>query len=275
MSKFIWGPKPSAIRRARRLLKRVKKVVEIRIDAVVLIETRRPLNERRLKSLTKSIENEGQQQPIQVYALEGIHKGKFGLSAGNHRLTAMKRLGYQTILANVLSRADAKVWLPSENIHRADSRALDYSEDIVRYRIAVKEKASPNVLIPNGGRQPNDRGISKLAKAMGIDRKRIADAFRHDRLPIKVKRAIRKLKLDNNRNLLNTVADLEGEREQLTFLKAQSVTRPRRRIPVKESLAALSLDALDRRWRKCSFRKVLEQQNEDQRKAFARRHFGL
>lgn len=267
---FTWGSSKSRSKRVRSVH---RKQVEIPVADIVLKDSRRPLNINRLRSIQKSIEREGLRQAIQVYRLKGVHRGKYGLSAGRHRLAAVEQLGFEKIQANVLPRPDAKLWLSSENLHRANLRALDRSEDIVRYQAAHREIENPDAT-SSGGNQPSDRGISKLSHLLAIDRKRVADAFRHDRMSAKVKRRLRRHKLDNNRKLLNEVASLQTEQEQLGFIKAKSSSAPTRKASAVV-VAELPLPELGRRWQKSSFRVIFEGQNEVMRKLFAKKYLGI
>lgn len=271
-TKYQWGQKKPRTKRQTCKVNQEQK--EIDVEDIVLIYGRRPVNSISLKAIQKSIEREGLRHAIQVYPLTGIHKGRYGLSAGLHRLTAVKNLGFEKIAVNILPRSDAKRWLASENLHTARARVLDRSEDIVRYQVAHREIAAPEVA-SSGGQQPNDRGIAKLSKLLAIDRKRVAEAFLHHALSPKVKSRLRKHKLDNNRKFLNEVAQLQTELDQIHHInKKAGLKSPRKSVP-KERTTELSLTELAQRWKMSAFRRIFESQNEVKRTRFAKKYLGV
>jgi ParB family transcriptional regulator, chromosome partitioning protein len=112
------------------------------------------------------MKDQGQQNPIQLYKL---FDGKLGLAAGQHRLKAAKILGWEKIPAVLMPREEAKAWRAAENLYRNGLDQLQESLAIVEY--AAERKTLPNVKnqVTKGGRQPHDKGHSKLAAATGYN----------------------------------------------------------------------------------------------------------
>ena len=149
------------------------------------------MDDRKVKRLERSIEDQGLRYPIHIYRLRQPHTGKYGLAAGQHRLRALINLGYDTVPAFVMKRKEAKAWKSSENLHRNELRALERSEDIVAYaKHRLNLQNVTNGISLKEGKQPHDKGYSKLAAYAEVDRKRIAEAHRYCKLPSAVKEMI-------------------------------------------------------------------------------------
>jgi ParB family transcriptional regulator, chromosome partitioning protein len=179
----------------------------------------RTINKLKVKQLARSMSDQGQRNPIQLYKLAN---GKYGLAAGQHRLEAAKFLGWLELPAVLIPRAEAKAWRAAENLHRNELDALQQSLAIVEY--AAERKALPNVKmeIMKGGRQPHDKGFSELSKATGYTRKRIKEAHAHASLPDSVKAAVLKCSRANRVRFLNRLAEMEAEHEQLRSVREPS-----------------------------------------------------
>lgn len=74
-----------------------EKMEEIEIDKIDMIENIRIAEDSKLHELMDSIKQHGLQQPIGVYKINGRYLMKYGF----RRITAHKKLGYNTILAKV------------------------------------------------------------------------------------------------------------------------------------------------------------------------------
>jgi ParB family transcriptional regulator, chromosome partitioning protein len=256
-----------------------KQVIEVKIADIVLGKAVRPLDNVKLSQIEASIRDQGLQHPIHLYRLKAPHQGKYGLAAGQHRLHALINLSYQNAPAIIVSRRKAKAWQWSENLHRAALKALEMSEAIVGYAAERENLAKVESLL--GGQQPNDKGYSKLAKALGFDRKRIAEAYQHTALPKAVKDRIRRRKKLNTRLILNALVGIEDEKEQLKFLKLQKEAgdsarkiaskRPKTnslKNPDEGASRVSPLSLLKREWKKAAFRKLYQQQKKSVRKRF-------
>jgi len=74
-------------------LPKAKRPIMVKIDDIVLGNAGRRLDDRKTRQLECSISDQGLRTPIQIFHLKGVHKGRFGLAAGQHRLQAVKNLG--------------------------------------------------------------------------------------------------------------------------------------------------------------------------------------
>jgi hypothetical protein len=189
---------------------RPKRPTIVKLEDIILeAQASRPVDQKKVNQIAKSMVDQGLLQPIHL----------FRLAAGQHRLQAARDLGFVDIPAIILRRNQARAWRPSENLHRKGLRALEWSESVVEY--AKSREALKNVQpVPKcrGGEQPNEKGYKKLADETGFDRKRIAEAFRHQALSNSVKGIVRKSNSLNKRSTLNTLSDLTSEAEQLQYL---------------------------------------------------------
>jgi len=257
-----------------------KQTIMVNVDDIVLGNSGRKIDDRKLKPLERSIADQGLRSPIQIYKLGDVHKGKFGLAAGQHRLRAVKNLGVQTIPAVIIKREQAKAWRASENLHRNDLSVLEKSLAIVEY--AEERKHLQNVKgVTKGGKQPHDRGYAKLAKATGYDRKRIAEAHAHAALPKSIKKAILERRKLNTRATLNDLAEMNSEEEQLRFIRGhlhaeRSKNKPAMKIgkptsskaPNSKRTDSMAVAALKSKWKATPFRSFYEKQPPHARKEF-------
>ena len=173
----------------------------IAIKDIIIKGGRRPVDKLKVERLAKSIKSQQMFHPPHVFALN--EAGKFGLSAGLHRLSAAELLGWKFIECVVIDREVAKKWRESENLHHAGLSTLEQSLAIARYT-----SLAPNL---KGGKQPHDKKISQCARETGFDRKRIADAYRHAALPNEIIKKLRKYKLGNKRAFLNELCDCSDQ----------------------------------------------------------------
>lgn len=273
---------PSSVEPKRRNPK-VNRPVMVKIGDIVLGSAGRRLDNRKVRQLQCAVSDQGLQNPIQVYRLKQIHKGKYGLAAGQHRLQAMKNLGHTVVPAFILTRRQAKVWRASENLHRKELLPLDRSEDIVSY--AEHRLKLPNVKDGSpmmGGKQPHDKGYKKLEAALGIHRKRIAEAFAHHALPEAVKRQVRRLRKCNKLATLNSLVRLRSMDEQLRFIRERFETEPiearsKKTTRIDRDFLAEGdpniksvLQKLNKAWRASGFRARFERETPKVQKAFLR-----
>jgi ParB family transcriptional regulator, chromosome partitioning protein len=261
---------------------RPKRPVLVNVDDIVLGNGGRKIDDRKVKQLERSITDQGLRYPIQIYKLGNSLKGKFGLAAGQHRLRAVKNLGFQTVPAVIIKRGEARAWRASENLHRNGLSPLEESQAIVAY--AEERRRLPNVKedVAKGGKQPNDRGYKKLANAIGYDRKRVAEAYIHVALPDSIKKAILKQRKLNKRSTLNLLAKMKTEEEQLRFTRGHSHTEPSKiksttkigkPTPSKRPKSwkdSMALAALKRKWKASPFRPFYEAQPAGARMEFVR-----
>jgi ParB family transcriptional regulator, chromosome partitioning protein len=262
---------------------RPKRPVLINIDDIVLANSGRKIDDRKVKQLERSITDQGLRHPIHIYKLRNLHKGKFGLAAGQHRLRALKNLGFQSVSAVIITRKEAKAWRPSENLHRNDLSPLETSQAIVDYARARRHLPNVDDEISKGGKQPKDRGYKKLAKAIGYDRKRIAEAHAHAALSDSVKKMVLMRPRFNKRTELNLLTKMKTDKEQLRYIRGQSDCGPRKTVSVEKSgrsdrtkrsklgwESCIALGRLKRAWKVSTFRPLYEKQPSGARKEFVR-----
>jgi ParB family transcriptional regulator, chromosome partitioning protein len=279
-----WGDveqPPTSTGRMR--LPKPRRPILIEIDNIELGNGGRRLDDRKLQQLERSIADQGLLHPIHVYMLSNVRKGKFGLAAGQHRLRALKNLGYKCVSAMVIKREQAKPWRASENLHRNDLSVLEKSLAIVEYSKERQHLPSVKDEVTKGGKQPNDLGYTKLEKATGYDRKRIAEAYAHAALPKSIKKAILDRRKLNKRTTLNLLAKMETKEEQLRFIRGQSHAEPTKTKSTAKILKPTSskqseskwkgnmaVEALKLEWKASPFRTFYEKQLAGARKEFVR-----
>jgi hypothetical protein len=83
-----------------------------------------------------------------------------------------------------------RLWSISENLHRVDQSQLDRADAIVSY---AKERGllEGGPRAQPGGKQPNDRGNSRTAKALRMDRKQVRQARKHAEICKEAKKLLR------------------------------------------------------------------------------------
>jgi ParB family chromosome partitioning protein len=64
----------------------------------------------------------------------------------------------------------------SENLHRAELTAQERAEQIAEWTELVEQKAKVGQLVQPGGKQPTEKGISKAARELGLDRDQVRRA---------------------------------------------------------------------------------------------------
>ena len=166
----------------------------------------------------------------------GANKGKCQVIAGAHRLAACGTLGMTTVLVRFLTPGQAKGWEEAENLFR-HLPALDESVALVNYA----EKKGLTTVPTGKGRQPHDKGYSRVADALGYDRKRVTEAYAHHALPDSIKSRVRLLRLDDNRKLLTKLSKIKTLAEQRKLL--DSMKRPHSGANTKAPVREPSNDA--------------------------------
>ncbi|HEY7329496.1 MAG TPA: TM0106 family RecB-like putative nuclease [Gemmataceae bacterium] len=146
-------------------------IVTIYLDRIRVIGKRRPLNEQKVRTLAASIDKVGLQTPISVHR----RKNDVLLVCGWHRLEAVKRLGWNSIKCTVLVGDDIqqRLWQTDENLCRAELTVLQRAEAIAQKRDLIRQLPEEGQVAPPGGRQPNEMGINKSAKVLGMTREEV------------------------------------------------------------------------------------------------------
>ena len=173
-------------------------------DIIQIPPRQRGLDEDAVGWLMESISKIGLQQPITVL---DNGDGALQLVTGRHRLEACQRLGKDEVACNVNegNEIEAQLWEISENLHRAELTALERAEHISLWVDLTRAQADTEA--QKGGRQPNEQGIRKAARKLGISKDRAARSRKIDALSDEAKQAARSIGLDNNQSALLSAAE--------------------------------------------------------------------
>jgi ParB family chromosome partitioning protein len=149
----------------------------VRVDAVMIGNGRRACNPEQVRMIADSMAQIGLINPITVTTAQTLADvgasrigATFNLVAGRQRLEAHKLLGWTHIDAIVVAgdRTDDRLREIAENLWRVELTVLERAELIEEWTQLIKEKVG-QVAHP-GGFQPNDQGISRAAKELGLTR---------------------------------------------------------------------------------------------------------
>jgi hypothetical protein len=120
-------------------------------------------------------------------------------------------------------KLDRQLWHYAENLHRVDLTALEYAEVVAKQAklIAkkIKREAHP------GGRQPNDKGISKTAKALGTSRDDVSRSNKIAAISLEAKEAAVEAGLGDNEAALLKIANATLETQ---IGKVRELAEPKR-----------------------------------------------
>jgi ParB/RepB/Spo0J family partition protein len=197
-------------------------VRRVRVADVAIPDRWRSINENALASLIDSMSMIGLKMPITVRATSTGYR----LVAGRHRLEVAKRLGWKWIVAIVThaGKIDRQLWHEVENLDRVDLTALERAEAVVRRaKLAVKKAARG---ANSGGRQPNDKGISKAAKALGTSRDDVSRSKKMAAISVEAKEAAVEAGLADNGAALLKVAKEATTKAQVR--KVHELANPKR-----------------------------------------------
>jgi ParB-like chromosome segregation protein Spo0J len=206
----------------------------IRVRAIHVDGKRRPLDQNKVRAIAASMDLVGLQTPISVQ-----ERGKkVRLVTGAHRLAAAKTLGWKTIPSMVLLRdtIQTRIWQIVENLYRAELTALERAELTEELRQLVRQQvgqvATPPTeklrqlvrqqegqVAPPGGHQPQDKGINKAAKVLGLTKEEIRRSRAIAGISPKAKDKVRKLGLDDNQLALLKIAKQPTPETQLRVIE--------------------------------------------------------
>jgi hypothetical protein len=174
-------------------------------------------------------------------------------------------------------RKQAKAWKAAENLFRNDLSMLEKSLAIVEYAEERQQLPNVRVEVTKGGKQPHDKGYSRLAKALGFHRNRVKEAYAHASLPKSIQKAILEHRKLNTRATLNRLVKMDTEEDQQRFVRGdshaeQSKNKPAMKIgkPSKAPKKKSALAALKSKWKATPFRHFYEAQPAGARKEFVR-----
>ena len=114
------------------------------------------------------------------------------LVAGAHRLEAARRLGWEKIPAVYIEgdERDARLWELAENLHRAELLPVERAEHIAEWVRLTAEKVS-QLGTPAGGVQPQEAGIRKASRELGISKNAAHRATKIASLPSDIREQAR------------------------------------------------------------------------------------
>ncbi|NTA10832.1 ParB N-terminal domain-containing protein [Agrobacterium tumefaciens] len=133
--------------------------IERKISSIIVGKRLRTLDEDKVAALMASIPEHGLRNPVSVYGLESDETVE--LSAGEHRLEAMRRLGKETVPC-VHYQGDAldrELWEIDENLIRSDLTPADRALFVFRRKEIYLLKHPETA---NGGDRRSDRQVGEL-----------------------------------------------------------------------------------------------------------------
>lgn len=244
------------------------KVKRIPVDHIHVVGSRRDVDPEIVTAIANSIKQVGLQNPITVAKRETLQG--YRLIAGRHRLEAIKSLQMEHVECHVIEwqRRKRRLWEISENLHRADLSELERANQINEWRKLTKNQDGQ--LARPGGRQPQDRGIKRTAKALRLSREKVRRSARIAELPDSVKAAAKKAGVQDNQRLLLELAKLPSEHDQLE--KIAAIKHSRQRTGGLGKRERKQIDGLRRALGACKkFRRRWQKASEIVRKGFIKK----
>lgn len=184
-------------------------IMYVALDEVAVAEDRRAVDMDAVKKLAASIKEIGLQHPITVRS----KGGNFALVAGRHRLEACRLLGEERVQASIVKMddVDAEMWEISENLHRAELKALDRDEQVARW-IGLSESRKLSSQSEKKLGRP-EGGVDAARRELGLERNDAHRATKVAGLSDDAKQAARDAGLDDNRSALLAAAKEPHERQ--------------------------------------------------------------
>jgi ParB-like chromosome segregation protein Spo0J len=241
----------------------------IRIDKIKLPKSGRGLDKAVVVALMDSIGCIGLQHPISVIRRRGMVP-RYRLVAGAHRVSACRRLGHSEILAHVISREDARLYRPAENLQRSEFRLLEKYAAIVEYERARKE------IKRTSSSQPHDSGLSATARELKLSRRIVRQARAAQAITDLARHKLVALRLDNNAGLVAKVAEKQTTADQLLVIESRGRARGKSKMaPATKKVGVIPRSAAElvRRWNNSEFKKVYELSDQLVRDEFIRTTF--
>lgn len=196
-------------------------MMRVRLDEIELgTRLRSILNEDAVTGICESIKEIGLQTPIAIYLAEDGQTPV--LTAGRHRLEAMKRCGIEYAECTVFpDRLAARKWEISENLHRAELDALERDEHVAEWIAILGQSSHGDVLrqVDAKGGRPKG-GVRAAARDLGLSEPDARRAVKVAALSDEAKQAARELGLANNRSALLAAASLSETGQQVHSLRS-------------------------------------------------------
>lgn len=203
---------------------------------------KRKLDDKKVQSIADSFTSIGQLQPVTVAG--GRHNNPY-LIAGLHRLEAAKRLGWETIDANIFDGDDIECELAEidENLMRNDLTVLEQGEHLARRQELVGFKRGDNRFTTGRGETVSPlKTTPEIAKEIGLTERSAQHRMQVARnITPEVKDAIRDTEIANSTTQLLELARLAPEKQmevaQSIANGAKNVSDAKQEVRHKETLA--------------------------------------
>lgn len=194
----------------------------------------RELDESHVLDLQASIGRIGLTTPISLAA----GTSKLVLIAGQHRLEAVRRLGWTHIDAITFdaNEADNRLIAISENLHRMELCPLDRAELQNEWLQAIRDQAG-QVAHPAGGLQPNDRGMSKASRQTSVPARQLRRAESIAGISPEAKAKARELGLHDKQSALLKIAEGKTAGDQLKIISELVKRKKRSSRPPRDEAA--------------------------------------
>jgi ParB-like nuclease domain len=222
-------------------------LITVYVKSIKVIGKRRPLVESKVRALAASIKDIGLLTPISVIE----RKKDVVLVSGLHRLEAVKRLGWNAIKCVVFSgeKDEISSCRLDENLYRAELTVLQRSEALKERHALILAKPQEVQVAPPGGHQPNDMGIKKAAKALGITREEVRRAMAIAGIFPRTKKRVCELGLDDNQQALVEISKQTTPEGQLRVVeeiieRKRAESARRGRGPITDQKVADTLHVL-------------------------------
>jgi uncharacterized ParB-like nuclease family protein len=125
----------------------MKDTVTVPISKIVVDKRSRALDQAKVDALTESISAIGLQHPISVYQ----RGDEYHLVTGEHRLEAVKKLGWSTIGATKITDANRELWEIDENLMRAELSTDEKREHLKRRKSLWEKRQAEAKEVENSG----------------------------------------------------------------------------------------------------------------------------
>jgi len=205
------------------------RTVLVKVDEIQILGDRRECSKKFVKSLARDIEADGLRTPISLYPKQD---DGYVLITGLHRLEAFKYLGRKKIPAFVVTEKGADGWAITENW-------LRHQDDYLRQCCEFARLAELRVgIVSKGGKQPRDKGISKIAKAFGMNRSTISRMLKVASLEDVVLMFVREHGLGQRKTLLHKVSGMESRAAQIQMLQRHVTNKNTRQTDSRQAQAA-------------------------------------
>jgi ParB/RepB/Spo0J family partition protein len=206
--------------------------IQIAIDDIVVLNSRRAANPEAVERLAISIKEIGLQYPLTVRYSETHPEmpdvsGAYVLVAGRHRMEACRSLGLKEVACVVedWDEDEARMWEIAENLHRAELTALERDEQIAEW-VRLASNPRNGISAQNAqkkGRGRPEGGVSKATRELGVGRDEAMRAEKVASLPDEAKEAARELGFDDNQSVLLKAA--KDKDTSVAFLRAEHARR--------------------------------------------------